>query len=133
MNRGSIDAVGGRAQNHCGFGDRTAAGTKLTPMSAGSLDGNLEFLLLQHPVPRAAGSPTGRSFFLTTSHVNRVVIEAIKANRLDFARAQFYRSSHLATGGLGRAIPNQCYGELRGENLKWFVTLTDPFTRRAFL
>ena len=70
---------------------------------------------------------------MTTSHLNRVIIEGIKANRLDFADAQFYRSSHLATGGPGRGeFPNQCNGGLRGETL-WFVTLTDPFTQRAFV
>ena len=47
--------------------------------------------------------------------------------------ALFYRRSHLATGGPGRGeFANQCYGGLWGESL-WFVTLTDPFTRRAFL
>lgn len=40
-----------------------AAGKRSPPMSAGPLDGNLEFLLLQHPMPRAAGSPTGRFLY----------------------------------------------------------------------
>jgi len=85
------------------------------------------------PTPPSGRLPHRPLSLLTTSHLNKVIVEGIKANRLDFAYAQFYRSSHLATGGPGRGeFPNQCYGELRGESL-WFVTLTDPFTRRAFL
>jgi hypothetical protein len=85
------------------------------------------------PTPPSGRLPHRPLSLLTTSHLNRVIIDGIKANRLDFADAQFYRSSHLATGGPGRGeFPNQCYGGLRGES-PWFVTLTDPFTRRAFL
>ena len=48
---GSIDGGEGGAQNHYGFGDCTAAGKRSPPMSAGLLDGHLEFLLLHHPMP----------------------------------------------------------------------------------
>ena len=45
------------------YGDRHT----LTPHERWPLDGNLEFLLSNPPMPRAAGSPTGRFFFLASS------------------------------------------------------------------
>ena len=51
LDRRPIDAVVDAAHNHCGFENCTAAGKRSPPMSAGPLDGNLEFLLLQHPMP----------------------------------------------------------------------------------
>lgn len=118
MNLGSIDAGRGRAQNYFGFGDCTAAGKRSPPMSAGLLDGTLEFLLLQHPMPRAAGSPTGRSLFLTASHALKLLIRAIKGKRLDFARARFYRKH------------NGLHGSERGEG--WRRTFVGVEIRPQF-
>src|SRR5580692_7600159 len=102
LNRGSIDAVGVPAHNHCGFGDCTAAGKRSPPMSAGCWMATSSFCSSNTPMPRAAGSPTGRFFFLgfrlTSSQSEKIVMRAIKSKCLDFALAQFYRSMHWSNG-----------------------------------
>jgi len=81
------------------YGDRQP----LTPHERWPLDGNLEFLLLQHP-----NAPSGRlphrplllfgamflTVALTSSQSEKIVMQAIKSKCLDFALAQFYRSMH---------------------------------------
>ena len=80
------------------YGDRQT----LTPMSAGRWMATSSFCSSNTPMPRAAGSPTGRFFFLgfrlTSSQSEKIVMRAIKSKCLDFALAQFYRSMHWSNG-----------------------------------
>ena len=79
----------------------------LTPHERWLLDGNLEFLLLQHP-----NAPSGRlphrplllfgamflTVALTSSQPEKIVMRAIQPKCLDFALSQFYRSMHWNNG-----------------------------------
>jgi hypothetical protein len=80
------------------YGDRQT----LTPHERRPLDGNLEFLLLQHP-----NAPSGRlphrplllfDLELTSSQSPKIVMRGIKPKCLDFALVQFYRSVHWNNG-----------------------------------
>ena len=103
LNRGSIDAVRVQGHNHRGFGDCTATAKRSPPMSAGRWMATSSFCSSNTPMPRAAGSPTGRFFFLTlkltSSQSEKIAMQVINAKCLDFALAQFYRSVHWNNWG----------------------------------
>ena len=85
-------------------------------MSAGRWMATSSFASSNTPMPRAAGSPTGRFSFwlrvdlqLTSSQPEKIVMRTIRPKCLDFALAEFYRSvhwdngagSHISKSGLG--------------------------------